>query len=179
MLRTIQAALAALLLAAAPVAAEDWPVELPASWAGLEIGMTTEAFDRIACAAPDCRHGRATRERVSYVIDATDARPLPLLPGVRTGFAVRWATFLRGRLVGFHAAPAGAPTIVEREAVTTVVLRRFGQPAEALTTLVWCGSGGAELSFDPAVTWIALRQIRSQGELDGDEAIDSICLIPN
>lgn len=184
MQHTIRATLAALLVAATPAAAEataaeDWPAALPASWAGLEMGMSVAAFDRLACALPECRHGRAMRERVSYVIDAQDARPLELLPGLPTRFVVRWATFFRGRLVGFHATPAGAPTVFEREAVTTALMRRFGQPAEALTTLIWCGSEGAELSFDPAVTWVALRQLRPHGTLEADEAVDSICLIPN
>jgi hypothetical protein len=179
MLRIIAALLLTCAVAAPAAASEEPLVELPLAWAGLVLGMSAEEFDRIACTRPACRQGHGARARVSYVIDAGDARSLEVLAGSPTPFAVRWATFLRGRLVGFHVAPAGALSIEAREALTTHVLRRFGPPAEALTTLAWCGSTGAELSFDPQVGWLALHQVRRHGALEADEAIDSMCLLHN
>jgi hypothetical protein len=172
------AAILAICALAFPAAAQTG-IDLPPAWAGLRLGMSAEAFDAIACTRPACRQGLGMRARASYVIDAKDARSLDVLPGAGTSFVVRWAIFVHGRMVGFHAAPAGVLTIVSREALTTHVLRRFGEPAEALATLAWCGRQGAELSYDPEVGWLAVHQIRRHGELEADEAIDSICLLHN
>jgi hypothetical protein len=92
-------------------------------------------------------------------------------------FAIRWATFVRGRLVGFRAAPAPALPVAAREALTTDVWRWLGLPTEALNLLEWCGRAGEEFSYDPTAGWIQLHQIKSRADLPGDEAIDSFCLL--
>jgi hypothetical protein len=172
--RFVAAVLAASLFGAPSVA--DVPVELPRAWAGLTLGMTPEAFDRVVCAVPGCRHGRAAGHRISYAIDPGKSQSLDLLPGSQVRFAVRWATFIRGRLVGFRAAPAVSLSVFQREALTTHVWYRFGTQDEPLE---WCGRRGEDLSYEPSAGWIALHQIKSNGDLEGDEAIDSFCLLHN
>jgi hypothetical protein len=169
------AVLTAALMGAGPSAAGS-PVELPGVWAGLTLGMTLDAFDRIVCAVPGCRSGRVVGSRVSYSIDPGKAQALDILPGSRVRFTVRWATFIRGRMVGFRAAPAGALSVFQREALTTHVWQRFGAQEEPLE---WCGRRGEDLSYEPTGGWLALHQIKSNGDLDGDEAIDSFCLLDN
>src|SRR5262245_54523165 len=137
------------LISAVALAASLWgatasaaPIELPQLWAGLSLGMSVGEFDEIACARPDCRDSLGAGARISYAINPAKARALEILPVSDVRFAIRWATFVRGRLVGFRAAPATQLPIAAREALTTDVWRWLGLPTEALNLLEWCGRAG-------------------------------------